>query len=103
MSLYEGRDSSKRSTGTVAQGEAQGVEEAPAASTKFQNVGRNDPCPCGSGKNSRIATGKYVIRFEKVESRLADVFVQSTFVCKKKERRNFNGNRRYSESIDPDE
>ncbi len=54
-------------------------------------------------KIQELPREKYVIRFEKVESRLADVFVQSTFVCKKKERRNFNGNRRYSESIDPDE
>jgi len=43
----------------VAQGEAQGVEEAPAAQApSFKNVGRNDPCPCGSGKKFKNCHGK---------------------------------------------
>lgn len=37
-------------------------------------------------KIQELPREKYVIRFEKVESRLADVFVQSTFVCKKKKK-----------------
>jgi len=43
----------------VAQGEAQGVEEAPAKQEpSFKNVGRNDPCPCGSGKKFKNCHGK---------------------------------------------
>ncbi|WP_461202143.1 preprotein translocase subunit SecA [Enterococcus sp. N342-3-1-2] len=43
----------------VAQGEAQGVEEAPAKQEpSFKNVGRNDPCPCDSGKKFKNCHGK---------------------------------------------
>lgn len=43
----------------VAQGEAQSVEEAPAKQEpSFKNVGRNDPCPCGSGKKFKNCHGK---------------------------------------------
>ncbi len=43
----------------VAQGEVQGVEEAPAKQEpSFKNVGRNDPCPCGSGKKFKNCHGK---------------------------------------------
>lgn len=43
----------------VAQGEAHPVEETPAPKSRdFKKVGRNDPCPCGSGKKFKNCHGK---------------------------------------------
>lgn len=40
----------------VAQGEAEPINEAQP--TAFEKVGRNDPCPCGSGKKFKNCHGK---------------------------------------------
>lgn len=42
----------------VAQGEAQETETVPEEDPSFKNVGRNDPCPCGSGKKFKNCHGK---------------------------------------------
>ena len=42
----------------VAQGEAQETETVPEEDPSFKNVGRNDPCPCGSGKKLKNCHGK---------------------------------------------
>ncbi|MCP4360442.1 MAG: anaerobic sulfatase maturase [Chloroflexi bacterium] len=34
------------------------TEDKVAASTQFANVGRNDPCPCGSGKKYKVCHGR---------------------------------------------
>jgi preprotein translocase subunit SecA len=42
----------------VAQGAAQETETTPEEDPSFKNVGRNDPCPCGSGKKFKNCHGK---------------------------------------------
>ena len=42
----------------VAQGEAQETETVPEEDPSFKYVGRNDPCPCGSGKKFKNCHGK---------------------------------------------
>jgi preprotein translocase subunit SecA len=34
------------------------TEAAPAEASGFEGVGRNDPCPCGSGKKFKKCHGK---------------------------------------------
>ena len=51
-------------TAPTETGEAQTTEAAPAApvgdANLFARVGRNEPCPCGSGKKYKQCHGKLV-------------------------------------------
>ena len=37
---------------------SQELAQDPAATGQFGHVGRNDPCPCGSGKKFKLCHGK---------------------------------------------
>ena len=39
-------------------GAVQPVRVAPTAASEFDRAGRNDPCPCGSGKKFKFCHGK---------------------------------------------
>ena len=41
-----------------AGGEQQAVQKKPVTADKFAKVGRNDPCPCGSGKKYKNCHGR---------------------------------------------
>lgn len=82
----------------------QETETVPEEDPSFKNVGRNDPCPCGSGKNSKTVTAKNR-RIDTLGKRLAAFLVQPfPFIYNtREERRKSNGNRRYPESIESNE
>ena len=47
-----------QSEGAGKEAEAAPAEAAPAEASGFEGVGRNDPCPCGSGKKFKKCHGK---------------------------------------------
>jgi len=47
----------RRDPVVVGAGRARTLDAAPAADTDWSNVGRNDPCPCGSGKKFKKCHG----------------------------------------------
>lgn len=48
----------QRAEGTAIRVSADGEEEALTSAEEFRGVGRNDPCPCGSGKKFKKCCGR---------------------------------------------
>jgi preprotein translocase subunit SecA len=61
---FAGLDASARAAMALgfspAEGEAPAVERDPADPATWGRVGRNEPCPCGSGKKFKHCHGQYV-------------------------------------------
>ena len=54
------RENVVKITGASHGGEAQPVKKAPVKKTDAEKVGRNDPCPCGSGLKYKKCCGKNI-------------------------------------------